>query len=269
MLSAIQVVVCAYLALGPQVQAIYHRARDSQVAPLAPAQSPFGGSGSVSASEAAYYMSDNCIEPGQCVIDPAECDVVGSLFGLSAGHEPSSAYGGYCAKWDGGGASAASSYYYYANNQAGAKSICKLPSYVVATTSTCDSGYSPITDTAECDAAAGVLGFSPGYWGHWDYGGSCSQWGAGWGSSTWHYHYASNQAGAKPICKLSQYVTATTSCPNGFAAITSTAECDAAGTALGYTAGPWVSYTYGGSCAAWDGGWGAFGGAWFWYSAST
>jgi len=59
------------------------------------------------------------------------------------------------------------------------------------------------------------------------------------------------------------------SCPLGYAAISSTSECDAAGSALGLTPGPWASSGYGGSCAKWDGGWGAWGSSWYWYSASS
>jgi len=65
------------------------------------------------------------------------------------------------------------------------------------------------------------------------------------------------------------YITALGSCPLGYAAISSTSECDAAGSALGLTPGPWASSDYGGSCAKWDGGWGEWGNSWYWYSAST
>jgi len=66
-----------------------------------------------------------------------------------------------------------------------------------------------------------------------------------------------------------KYITALGSCPLGYAAIFSTSECDAAGSALGLTPGPWASSSYGGSCAKWDGGWGAWGNSWYWYSASS
>ncbi|CAK0793480.1 unnamed protein product [Prorocentrum cordatum] len=157
----------------------------------------------------------------------------------------------------------------YANNQAGAQSVCKLHAYAVGTTAACHTGYSPITDVAECSKAGSALGFELGQWGSWDYGGSCAQWGAGLGLTTWFYYHASNQNGAKPICKLNQYVVATGSCPNGFAAISSSTECDAAGEALGFHAGPFVSHAYGGNCAKWDGGWGEWGSAWYWHSASN
>jgi len=67
------------------------------------------------------------------------------------------------------------------------------------------------------------------------------------------------------------YITAVGSCPLGYAAIpsTSTSECDAAGSALGLTQGPWASTGYGGSCAKWDGGWGAWGSSWYFYYASS
>jgi len=275
MLSAVQAIVCACLAFGAQVQANHHRAHDSHVALR---QTPFrgatpAGTANTGVSTAAYFIADSCSEPAQCVSDPAECDVAASTLGLAPGYLPSATYGGYCAKWDAGmgGVNAASStwYYYHANNQAGAQSICKLPPYIVGTTSTCDPGYSGITDTSECDTAAAALGFTQGSWGGWDYGGACAQWDGGSGSTTWYYHYASNQNGAKPICKLQKYTIATTSCPNGFEAITSTSECDAAGTALGYTPGPWMDHAYGGSCAAWAAGWGVVGGKWYWHFAST
>jgi len=65
-----------------------------------------------------------------------------------------------------------------------------------------------------------------------------------------------------------KYITALASCPAGYAAILSVSECDAAGSALGLTPGPWASTNYGGSCAKWDGGWAAWGSNWYWYSAS-
>merc|ERR1719291_1138395 len=58
-------------------------------------------------------------------------------------------------------------------------------------------------------------------------------------------------------------------CTGAYSAISSTAECDAAGAALGFTLGPWANHGYGGSCAKWNGGWGTWGGAWYWYTAST
>jgi hypothetical protein len=65
------------------------------------------------------------------------------------------------------------------------------------------------------------------------------------------------------------YITAVGSCPIGYAAISSTSECDAAADALGLTPAPWASLDYGGSCAKWDGGWATYGGNWYFYSAST
>jgi len=107
MRSDIRKVVCTCLALGTQVQvqALYRMP---------------------------YYVADACSAPAQYVSDPAECDHAASALGLSPGILPTMAFGGYCAKWSGGGLGAMSStssswYYYYANNQAGAKSICKLP----------------------------------------------------------------------------------------------------------------------------------------------
>jgi len=64
------------------------------------------------------------------------------------------------------------------------------------------------------------------------------------------------------------YTLASGSCPPGYAAISSTSECDAAASALGLTPGPGVSHAWGGSCAKWDGGWAAWGSNWYWYSAS-
>jgi len=59
------------------------------------------------------------------------------------------------------------------------------------------------------------------------------------------------------------------SCPLGYAAISSTSECDAAGSALGLTPGPWRTTDYGGNCAQWDGGWGGWGSNWYWYFAGN
>jgi len=65
------------------------------------------------------------------------------------------------------------------------------------------------------------------------------------------------------------YTLASGSCPPGYAAISSTSECDAAASALGLTPGPGVSHAWGGSCAKWDGGWGAWGSTWYWHYGST
>jgi len=65
------------------------------------------------------------------------------------------------------------------------------------------------------------------------------------------------------------YTLATGSCPTGYTDISSTSECDAAASALGLTPGPGLSHAWGGSCAKWDGGWGAWGSTWYWYYGST
>jgi len=79
------------------------------------------------------------------------------------------------------------------------------------------------------------------------------------------HHKHESQLGDPPDA----YTLATGSCPPGYAAISSTSECDAAASALGLTPGPGVSHAWGGSCAKWDGGWGAWGSTWYWYSGST
>jgi len=131
MRSDIRIVVCTFWALGThvQVQALY-RTHDSHFGSLNTALGSANASARVGAD--AYYVADACSEPAQYVIDPAECDNAASALGLSPGILPTMPFGGYCAKWNGGGLGAMSPtssswYYYYANNQAGAKSICKAP----------------------------------------------------------------------------------------------------------------------------------------------
>mmetsp|Transcript_37363 Transcript_37363/g.104877 ORF Transcript_37363/g.104877 Transcript_37363/m.104877 type:complete len:414 (-) Transcript_37363:134-1375(-) len=138
----------------------------------------------------------------------------------------------------------------------------------------CNEPSEYVNDPAECDNAANELGLIPGILPSMTFGGYCAKWNGGGlsamspSSSSWYYHYANNQAGAKSICKQ-PYITASGSCPIGYAAISSGAECDAAGSALGYTPGPWKNTPYGGSCATWDGGFGSMGSAWYWYFASN
>jgi len=164
-----------------------------------------GANSSARVGAVAYYVADACSAPAQYVSDPPECDNAASALGLSSGILPSTAFGGYCAKWSGAGLGAMSPtssswYYYYANNRAGAKSICKLP-YTTSSRS-CPLGYAAISSTTKCDAAASALGYTLGPWASTPYGGSCATWDGGFGSmgSSWYWYYASTQASATFIC---------------------------------------------------------------------
>jgi len=210
----------------------------------------------------AYFIEtagSTCVLPAQEIIRPDECDEAAEILGLTLGYRGDLNLGGQCAKWPVLGMD--HWYYHYASGQFGAQPICKLPAFAYGDEVYCEPGesgpvcpssYSAITDPAECDEAARYLHLTLGPSGDWNYGGECSQWHAGTGQDNLHYHYASHQCGAIPICALQTYILSSEPCPSGFEAITVAAVCDTAGVALGLSPGHVTNYAFGGNCAKYE-----------------
>jgi len=148
--------------------------------------------------------------------------------------------------------------------------------FIEATASSCVAPAETIITPDECDEAAEVLGLVLGYRGDWNLGGHCAKWPV-LNMDTWYYHYASGQVGASPICKLPEFTLTSEiycepgesgpQCPDHYSLITATAECDEAGSKLGFNLGYLGDVNYGGTCSKWHGGYGFEN--WYYYYAGN
>jgi len=199
--------LCTFLVLRTQVQAIHHRIHLSQL------------EGLHTSSPMDAFFSENhpaCAAPAQIITDPSKCDEAGEALGFNIGYMGKTDYGGDCAKWAVLGMEGW--YYHHASHKTNAVPICKLPAYALGGVA-CPTGYSVISSAAECDAAGIALSHSlthdPAH------GVQCS---------------VSNQFGTLSVCKLPTYIASTSSsCPNGYALISSSLECEAAANEIGLT----------------------------------